>query len=303
MGSPTPPGRPRYGPPRTESMGERWRGTSKQTCGRCAKWRTATCPQLRACGRPTGREWRAAANRVSDTLISHAVAMDPGWGGGPEGIRAFVAEQATRCMTLDPGKILTELDRVREVVKEVDPMRGSAGQDAFAESGRVLDCWTGNAAESFRRRLRDLKAFGQVQHERSVAFAKALAVLAALAAQTRNDFHTVAEHTIAAANQARATAKKEGVTFAIKVGGAFAKAAFGGFRPEDVGGAVTDIAVEGVSLHIGSGSFDEVMAGYQGAVHGVVMGLGPTVAEEKKAMQPMRARRSAITARLEREQG
>ena len=216
---------------------------------------------------------RAKADQVTDALLDLAVRMDPGWAGGPDGVRAFVRDQATHCMTLDTTAIISELDRVREIVKKVDPDRGMAFGDAMDEAHGVLHQWEGSAAEAFRARLRDIRAFGKVQYDRSLAYAKALATLAALGDQARADYFTVADETITAAGRTLDDAKEAGRAFAIKVGAAFAKAVFSGFKLEDVAGAAVDVSAEGVTTHINSGAFDEVMRNHQAAVGAVASGL------------------------------
>ncbi|GAA4415585.1 hypothetical protein GCM10023148_12040 [Actinokineospora soli] len=221
----------------------------------------------------TDDELRGFADQAGTALIDLAVRTCPGWDGGPEQIKSFVHDQATRCMTLDPPKIVAELDRVREIVKRLDLDRGNLVRRSTEEIGIALGRWQGSAAEAFRQRLRDIEAFGTVQFDRSLAYAKGLAALACLAANVRDDYRRVVERTMTAAAEALGEARETGGKLLVKVGASVAKAAFGGFQVDDLASAATDIGVEGASVIIEGNGFETVLTGYRLAVDTLISEL------------------------------
>ncbi|GGS16023.1 hypothetical protein [Actinokineospora fastidiosa] len=170
-------------------------------------------------------------------------------------------------ITLDPQKIIDEMERVQSAASAVAYDLSEEFRAAMRQARDHLSDWLGPAADAFRQQLTHIEAFTNRHSDLITRSVGALGASVAVATHVRRDYLELADNTVSAIDKVIRDGEQSGAAFALKIGGGIAKTVIGALADPrtalaTVAQGVIDFAVETVDYGIKGADFNEVLGSY-----------------------------------------
>jgi hypothetical protein len=188
--------------------------------------------------------------------------------GGGAVVLAGIRQDATDILSLDPQKIIDELERMQKVGRAIYQDQSSEIIDAFRSIDYSVQDWQGDGARAFQNQVSKIQAFIGQQCYYTIKAVQSLGALLGIAVQARRDYCALAGATVGACQKALEQNQEADTKFVIGVGATFAGVlltiASGGSALIATTGMFISTAGAGVQASVEGAKSADVISGYSG---------------------------------------